>query len=214
MADGAGSARHAAAGSREAACAAARFLVDLLSQSFHGDESSLQSALLACLQHARTALEKSAKADGNYADREGLTQYATTLLVVCVTDSLIGALQLGDGAIVLRRGAGDLFLMFDLVRGEYINEAHFLTSPDFAECARCRVIASESIDAIAMLTDGIEILALEYADASPYAPFFEPMFSFASAQATTDVELDEFLRSDRVCERSDDDKTLLLAIRR
>jgi hypothetical protein len=39
------------------------------------------------------------------------------------------------------------------------------------------------------------------------------MFEFAENPNSTKAELEEFLQSDRVCERTDDDKTLVLAIR-
>lgn len=64
-----------------------------------------------------------------------------------------------------------------------------------------------------MLSDGIQLLALRYADNTAHDPFFRPLFEFAGNPASTNAELEEFLRSERVCERTDDDKTLVLAIR-
>jgi hypothetical protein len=213
VADGAGSARCAAEGSRVAATAATKFLSKRLSDLSAIDEAVLHSAMRDCLQHAREALEGLVATKSPDGNGEALPQYATTLLAICVTERWISALQLGDGAIVLRQRAGDLMLVFQPSHGEYINETHFLTSPDFAERAQFRVLPAQDTDAIAMLTDGIEILALDYANASPHGPFFQPMFTFASNIEATEMALEEFLKSDRVCERTDDDKTLLLAIR-
>ncbi len=213
VADGAGSARCSAEGAKTAATAALLFLSKLPGQSTVWNESFLHSAMSDCLQHARGALE--GLIAGTEATRgcETIAQYATTLLAICVTQQLVAALQLGDGAIVFRKNSRELRLMFEPCHGEYINEAHFLTSSDFAERAQVRVVPSEQVDAIAVFTDGIEFLALDYANASAHEPFFEPMFSFASNPGTSDVVLEEFLKSDRVCERTDDDKTLLLAVR-
>ena len=64
-----------------------------------------------------------------------------------------------------------------------------------------------------MLTDGIQLLAVRYADNTAHEPFFEPLFEFAENPNSSNAELEEFLRSERVCERTDDDKTLVLAVR-
>ena len=213
VADGAGSARYAAEGSRVAATAATKFLSKRLSDLAAIDEAALHSAMRDCLQHARDSLEGLVSTTHPAGDGEVLAQYATTLLAICVTEHWMSALQLGDGAIVLRQRTGDLTFVFQPRRGEYINETHFLTSSDFTERVQFRVLPSADTDAIAILTDGIEILALDYATASPFGPFFQPMFNFASNLEANEMALEEFLKSDRVCERTDDDKTLLLAVR-
>jgi hypothetical protein len=70
----------------------------------------------------------------------------------------------------------------------------------------------------AVFSDGLLRLAINLATGEPHAPFFRPLFAFAAAGDASGVvareaELAAFLHSDRVCARSDDDKTILLAAR-
>lgn len=49
----------------------------------------------------------------------------------------------------------------------------------------------------------------------PHVPFFQPLVAFAArAENQTDAreQLTAFLASERVCARTDDDKTLVLAV--
>ena len=67
---------------------------------------------------------------------------------------------------------------------------------------------------IAILSDGLQMLALKIPEYMPHAPFFSPLFRFV-AEVTDETEakeqLEAFLRSPRVRKRTDDDLTLLLA---
>jgi hypothetical protein len=67
---------------------------------------------------------------------------------------------------------------------------------------------------LAMFSDGLQMLALQMPEGIAHAPFFAPLFKFISEAQDLDVahqELEGFLRSPRVCDRTDDDLTLLLA---
>jgi hypothetical protein len=69
---------------------------------------------------------------------------------------------------------------------------------------------------MAMLTDGLQMIALDYATKKPHLPFFGPLFSkLRSATNADELEpsLRDFLGSSRVNERTDDDKTLIVATR-
>ncbi len=66
------------------------------------------------------------------------------------------------------------------------------------------------------MTDGLERIALKFDSQTPHTPFFDPLFR--ALRSTADVEnmnegLRGFLGSNSVQLRSDDDKTLILAIR-
>jgi hypothetical protein len=70
-----------------------------------------------------------------------------------------------------------------------------------------------------MFSDGLQRLALVYESQTAYTPFFEPMFSVLrkadlAACDTLSDQLARFLSSPKVNERTDDDKTLVLATRR
>src|SRR5207253_127084 len=100
--------------------------------------------------------------------------------------------------------------------GEYANTTFFLTGQDFEERLAFCVLA-QKVEELALFTDGLQPLALHYASRSVHAPFFDPMFKrLHSAPDVTSLEgpLQEFLRSKAVNERTDDDKTLILATRR
>lgn len=60
-----------------------------------------------------------------------------------------------------------------------------------------------------MFSDGLQMY-----QGVAHAPFFAPLFKFIAVAKDLDVthqELTEFLQSPRVCDRTDDDLTLLLA---
>jgi hypothetical protein len=67
-----------------------------------------------------------------------------------------------------------------------------------------------------MMTDGLQRLALDFRTQAPHEPFFSPLFkALRSAPVAEDlaVPLRQLLSSSSVNERTDDDKTLLLATR-
>ncbi len=74
------------------------------------------------------------------------------------------------------------------------------------------------VEELALFTDGLERLALDFATNTAFPGFFEPMFkplkiTNAGRQRELSRELRTFLDSPRVIERTDDDKTLILARR-
>jgi hypothetical protein len=70
---------------------------------------------------------------------------------------------------------------------------------------------------LALLTDGLQMLALNYSEGRVHDPFFRPMFNLlrdSETGETLEQPLIVFLDSKRVNDRTDDDKTLFLATRR
>ena len=73
------------------------------------------------------------------------------------------------------------------------------------------------LDCIALLTDGIERLALDFVGHVAHRPFFDSLFTMVAAGSSVGVnrplsrQLAAFLDSDGVSARTDDDKTLILA---
>jgi hypothetical protein len=124
--------------------------------------------------------------------------------------------QIGDGAAVARDSDGKLFTVGMPQRGEYANEAFFLTMPDAMRRLEVTVTRGR-VTAVAALSDGLLRVAARARDYEPHAPFFEPMLSvverLGGGQAVED-KLAAFLDSERVNGRTDDDKTLVLAVRR
>jgi hypothetical protein len=78
------------------------------------------------------------------------------------------------------------------------------------------VRCGEPVDELALFTDGLQMLALHFASRSAHRPFFEPLFTTLREAANPEAlggPLREFLDSPAVNERTEDDKTLVLAIR-
>jgi hypothetical protein len=71
---------------------------------------------------------------------------------------------------------------------------------------------------VALLTDGLQGLALRFSTREAHGPFFEPMFARLRREREGEPkglgkELRAFLGSAPVNQRTDDDKTLVLATR-
>ncbi len=142
-------------------------------------------------------------------DDERLGDFATTLLVVRASADRIETAQVGDGAVVVRRG-GELEVLAPDEKGEYLNETVFLTSDSWAEHLRVACVDGDGVDGVAALTDGLQLVALDLSTGVPHAPFFAPFFSFVAEDGDV-AQLESFLGSDRVGERTDDDVTLVVA---
>lgn len=141
-------------------------------------------------------------------------QLACTLLFAAIGPSSACFLQIGDGAIVVGEDAL-LRPVFWPQAGEYAAITNFLTDPAFAGLIEVTRIES-SIANIAMFTDGIERLALRFHDRTVHSPFFDPLIRYVQAEGFSDQafsDLRNFLDSPSVNQRTDDDKTLILACR-
>lgn len=208
VADGAGSSAHSGVGSRMAC----EKIVEAAAAHFeeHGTLAKLEAAdVLAWCEAARKAIAE----DADEHDRQ-LRDYASTLCAAVITGGQSIFFQIGDGAIVGRRN-GVFGVVFWPQSGEYINTTNFLTSHEFLEQIQVCTVAGEFSD-MALLTDGVERLALRFDSQTPHPPFFEPLFGALRAVDNIDAltaELGQFLQSDAVQIKNDDDKTLLLACR-
>ncbi len=154
------------------------------------------------------------------AKRSGATvqDYACTLLAAVVADQSAVFVQIGDGAMVISTGAGWRHVFWPQ-HGEFANTTNFVTS-ERAVPEMEFVRLDEAVQEIAVFTDGIENLVLQKAAKTAHAPFFDSMFlpvrkSLASGvDAELSRALDKYLSSPTINNRTDDDKTLILASRR
>lgn len=141
-------------------------------------------------------------------------ELATTLSAVITTSQYSYFFQIGDGAMIVRNN-GVCGIVFWPQSGEYANSTNFITSDGYHD--RLEFIAvDKGCSEVALLTDGLERLALSFNQLTPHAPFFEPLFQ--ALRSANDLEslssdLRSFLGSKSVQHRSDDDKTLILASR-
>jgi hypothetical protein len=204
VADGAGSASHSHIGSSEAV----QFLLKLIAQ---GDLnlSELNSEhtrgwYLAVLEHLKSIAEREAVP---------VRELACTLLLAIVWREGAIFSQIGDGAWVLEK-EGALLAGTWPQTGEYANVTTFLTSDGALDGLQFQRFTGE-IQSLAGFTDGIQMLTLNYADKTPGAAFFTKMFGLLRAAADETeliAPLQQFLGSEVITSRTDDDKTLVLAV--
>lgn len=146
-----------------------------------------------------------------------LRQFACTILGCAIGRSLAVFFQIGDGAIAVDEGSG-LRPVFWPETGQYANMTWFLTDDDFAAHLRFAIVET-AVEEVALFSDGLQRLALIFADQTVHAPFFEPMLRGLREQPPGLAEvfvlpLVRFLSSAAVNARTDDDKSLVLATRR
>lgn len=210
LADGAGSAPMAARGAEIATTTAVSHLRRSLAAG-KGDCVALLREAAALARETIAAEAISASIDFRH--------YASTLLVAILTPEGGGALQLGDGVIVVGEGECDWSWVFWPQRGEYANTTYFLTD-DLALVNLQVDRLSPTIADIALMSDGLESLALQYTRQMVHNPFFkgafEPLLQVGGSGEVAQLSsaLASFLSSDRVAARTDDDVALILATRR
>lgn len=208
VADGAGSATLGKVGAIVAAQTAIETISNQTIPRSPEDEQGWQTLLTNALITARSAVEAEAVACSMSA-----RDLATTLIIVVATPDFIAATQIGDGVAVAGDSEGNLIPLTAPQRGEYINETTFLVSPNALDTVQVNLWRG-TVANIAVLSDGLQMLALEMTEGKPHVPFFSPLFNFV-ANVTDGAEAKEqlvaFLRSPRITERTDDDLTLLLA---
>jgi hypothetical protein len=208
--DGAGSAAQGGTGAELAVQASLDFLAEHATRQDFELNDGLARALLGT---ARKAIDERG-AQSETAVRE----YACTYLAVLSADSLgTMVIQLGDGGIVVDLGEG-LRCLTEPMNGEYANSTRFLTEAGYLEIAQTRCVGTR-VDRAAIFTDGLQSLGVDQATNTPHDPFFYPFFE---ALESTSLSKDEdhplqgafsrFLQSDQVNQRTDDDKSLAVAV--
>ncbi|MDD4136900.1 MAG: PP2C family serine/threonine-protein phosphatase [Methanoregula sp.] len=151
------------------------------------------------------------------ADLKGkrLKDYACTLLGAVTGQDRAIFFQLGDGAIVIG-GEGDYETVFWPEQGEYANTTFFVSDETYLERLKC-LHHTGSPGEIALFTDGLQNLALSFAQKKAHAGFFRPLFEALRKNPGNEFSgfsnhLKSFLSRNDVSARSDDDKTLVLAV--
>ncbi|HEY4640972.1 MAG TPA: PP2C family serine/threonine-protein phosphatase [Thermoanaerobaculia bacterium] len=208
--DGAGSAAHAEEGS----ALACETLYAAAAEWLEGGvpDNVTREVAEAWIHRLRTAIESRAREHS-----ATMRDFACTLVAAILCERAAVFLQIGDGAIVV--ATGDVHeVVFWPDSGEYANMTFFTTDEDWQKHVHFEVRAA-AFDDVALMTDGLQRLALHYDTHTPHAPFFASMFgALQSSAAGFDGDLEPalvaFLHSDAVNERTDDDKTLVLATRR
>ncbi|QOD01626.1 protein phosphatase 2C domain-containing protein (plasmid) [Pseudomonas fulva] len=209
VADGAGSAQYSELGAELAINTANESVTQLM----HLAEVALDESLaVEIVSNIRQAISHMAKERGLPT-----RSFACTFLGALTSPTGTIVFQIGDGGIVLDPGHG-IELALEPKNGEYANMTHFCTDSDALVQLQTRIYPA-GVKAIAAFSDGLQRLALDMAKGEPHLPFFEPIFrKVATLNGATRPQiigaLESFLGSDRVNERTDDDKSLAIAVLR
>lgn len=207
VADGLGSASKSEEGAKLAVNTVLDVLEESLTIALPTTIENWQKNFADAFAEARQSLENIAKSSSL-----PLRDYGTTLLVAVVTDDWLAVGHIGDGAIVALWEDDSLETVSLPQNGEYANEVTPLTAPDALKSVRFGIFP-KTVKAVALFSDGLQNLSINVASGKPYAPFFAPFFdgiSHAIDPEETSKQLGEFLNSERICSKTDDDKTLVV----
>ena len=212
VADGAGSALRAADGAAcvvNAACATMRAWCSVQPTGWTVADIT-DAVAYGWLQAVRATVEA-------YAIEQTvpLGDFAATCLFVLADSHNVVALQIGDGGIALRSPQGSWSPLTWPLRGEYANETVFITSAEWQETAQ--IVRGGTAAALAIFSDGFEILALNYREhrvndhlLNPLADFLGTV-SLAVVQADLDAAMVGYLSNATFDEHAFDDRTLVIA---
>jgi hypothetical protein len=205
VADGAGSAALSHIGSRIAVRTAAMFMrravqfgrLPSADQMLDAAEAALSSVELSALRRD-----------------EPVKAFACTLLMAAVSSRGGIFCQVGDGCWVVRRN-GRLVAVTWPTTGAYANETTFLTCAEWRRNLQVEEV-TDSIEAVAGFTDGLQSLALNSSQRSVHSTFLEPLLEVVHTAPTISglaSALETYLSSPNINARTDDDKTLVMAVR-
>jgi len=143
--------------------------------------------------------------------------YASTLVGACVGESSAAFFQIGDGGIVFSASGLAQSYRFAIapVEAEYVNVTDFVTDETAAESLRFELV-EEKIEDLILFSDGIYAVAVDYQKGAPHEPFLMPMIAplrNGGAPNGLNEKLGNFLSSPKLDEKTDDDKTIILASR-
>jgi hypothetical protein len=208
-ADGAGSAKLGKVGSMIAVETAIEHLsMQEITNDALANDDFLRYLLTNTMLVARKAIETEADAGENQPQ-----DLATTLILMIAAPKIVAVAQVGDGVAVGKNSMGHLMALTTPSSGEYINETTFLTSPGAVETAQIKLWREDIVN-VGVLTDGLQMLALNMIVGEPHKPFFLPLFEFvanAEDRILAKEHLQRFLSSEKITQRTDDDLTLVLA---
>jgi|SRR5581483_1019740 len=214
VADGAGSAQMASVASAMTAQSFTESVKNFLSAG-NGIEAISREFVVKWLTSLQVAIIK--RAEENETD---IRNFASTLLGAIIGDESAVFVQLGDGALVvsMRNRIEEYGWIFWPQQGQYANQTYFVTDETAADFIN-HLYINDAIDDLAVFSDGLQSIALHTQSKTAHAPFFRAMFKPLLDQPSGYLEglsatLGKYLGSDAVNQRTDDDKTLILATRR
>ena len=169
---------------------------------------------------AHDTLAKIQPALGEEADNREIPirELACTMLVAIASSDGAAFWQIGDGAMCFRaEGDAKYHYAFWPEKGDYANVTYFVSDARAEDELQFDVFEARCVE-LALFSDGIERLALDFVAGEVHTGFFNGLFphlrnlpeGYSEALARN---IESLLSSDRINERTDDDKTLVLASR-
>ena len=220
--DGAGSASHGRQGAiitfRTIRQAARRHLAAAsLPSASSLQEPRLTASALPSAETVRTWAGEARQRIKAAAQRRGLSarDFACTLVLALSNGQETLVAHIGDGGIVARLADGGTWQALSWPdHGEYASTTRFVTDEPPAPLRTN--ITRQAIDALALFSDGIERMVLDMATQTPFARFFSTMAAPLPKEPgkahTLSGQLKAYLDSEAVNSRTDDDKTLVMAV--
>jgi len=140
--------------------------------------------------------------------------FAATLVGCMVQSNAITIVHVGDGACAIRLRAEPNWRVPSWpIQGEYASTTNFVT--DDPEPVITVSYFDGDITEVALFSDGLERLALDFATKTAFTPFFSSMFETLPDSVGRHRQLSRglraFLDSPSITQRTDDDKTLIMA---
>lgn len=144
--------------------------------------------------------------------------FAATMVALLTDDHVTRIIHVGDGAAVVKyKGSEEWHVPSWPFQGEYASTTTFVTDDPQPRLEFMAV--DEPAKEFAVFSDGIERMVLDHKEKSAHGPFFDRMLGPIRNLATPGPDhrlsraLRDYLSSTAVCERTDDDKTLILGSR-
>ncbi len=143
-------------------------------------------------------------------------EFAATLVSVIAMENETIILHIGDGAAVCSAD-GQWLVPSWPAQGEYASTTFFVTDDPQPFFRITRL--PHFVDRIAAFSDGIERLVLKFSDQTASASFFDKFSATVKNAAQTghisslSASLYRYLESPPINERTDDDKSLIVAVR-
>lgn len=216
VADGAGSAKYADVGAKLAVETVITIVKEIATSpqpqenlSHPLNEQEARKLFSKIVAEVVATLEEKAIHE-NYA----IADLACTLLVIVATPDWLAAMQIGDGFIVVGLQGEEYQLLFQPDKGEFVNQTTFVTSTHALDEMQVDVLLGQH-KFICTSTDGLERVAIRMSDWTPFLPFFKPLEEYlweTHHPEQEDEYIKNFLNSERLNARTDDDKTLLLCL--
>lgn len=213
VADGAGSAEKGFQGAEKACELFTAEISDFLSSQDASVRSLNADFGKRWIGYFQQKIAEIAKTEG-----KNLRDYATTLVGAVIGENCAVFYQVGDGGSVFSATGEAKSYRFGVAPAEslYVNMTDFLTDETAFESLRFEMI-EDAVEDVILFSDGIFAVAVDYQTNQPHEPFLMPMIAPLRNAANLDnlnEKLENFLASPKLNEKTDDDKTIILASRR